>query len=46
MGLSNIRERLQLCYGAKASLTITENPGSGTVATIALPYRSVADAAA
>ena len=46
VGLSNIRERLQLRYGAKASLTITENRGSGTVATISLPYRSVADAAA
>ena len=46
VGLSNIRERLQLRYGAKASLTITENRGGGTIATIGLPYRSVADAAA
>ena len=46
VGLSNIRERLQLRYGAKASLTITENRSGGTVATIALPYRSVGEVAA
>jgi sensor histidine kinase YesM len=46
VGLANIRERLQLLYGAKASLTITENPGGGTIVTITVPYRSVgADAA-
>jgi len=41
VGLANVRERLQLLYGARATLTIAENPGGGTVATIALPYRPV-----
>lgn len=38
IGLSNIRERLALLYGNKASLTITETAGGGTSATITLPY--------
>jgi signal transduction histidine kinase len=38
VGLENIRERLALLYGARASLTVTANPGGGTVATIAVPY--------
>ena len=38
VGLANVRERLSMLYGAKASLTITENPGGGTVATITVPY--------
>ena len=41
VGLANIRERLQLLYGNKASLTITENPGGGTRVTLAVPYRPV-----
>jgi sensor histidine kinase YesM len=45
VGLANIRERLQLLYGAKGSLTITEKPGGGTVATIAVPYRPIEGAA-
>lgn len=45
VGLANIRERLQLLYGTKATLTVTENPGGGTVVTITVPYRTV-DAAA
>jgi sensor histidine kinase YesM len=46
VGLANIRERLQLLYGAKATLTVAENPGGGTVVTITVPYRSLgADAA-
>jgi vacuolar-type H+-ATPase subunit H len=39
VGLANIRERLQLLYGPKASLTITENPGGGTRVTLAVPYK-------
>ncbi|HOB93025.1 MAG TPA: histidine kinase [Aquabacterium sp.] len=39
VGLANIRERLQLLYGNKASLVIAENPGGGTRATIAVPYK-------
>ncbi len=40
VGLANIRERLQLLYGDAASLTLAENPGGGTRATITLPYRT------
>ncbi|WP_082541820.1 MULTISPECIES: histidine kinase [unclassified Rhizobacter] len=40
IGLANIRERLQLLYGSKASLTVAENPGGGTLVTITVPYRS------
>jgi sensor histidine kinase YesM len=46
VGLANIRERLQLLYGATASVTVTENKPSGTVVTIALPYRTIAPGAA
>jgi sensor histidine kinase YesM len=41
VGLANIRERLQLLYGAKAGLTIAENPGGGTRATITVPYKPI-----
>jgi sensor histidine kinase YesM len=40
IGLSNIRERLQLLYGNKASLTVAENPGGGTAVTVTVPYKS------
>jgi hypothetical protein len=42
VGLANIRERLQLLYGNQASVAVTENKPSGTVVTIAVPYRTVA----
>jgi signal transduction histidine kinase len=45
VGLTNIRERLALLYGGAGTLTIAENPGGGTVATIAVPYRSLGSAA-
>lgn len=38
VGLANIRERLQLLYGSRASLSITENPSGGTRVSISLPY--------
>ena len=41
VGLANIRERLQLLYGPRATLTITENPGGGTRVTLAVPYKPV-----
>jgi sensor histidine kinase YesM len=41
VGLANIRERLQLLYGATASVTVAENQPSGTVVSIAVPYRTV-----
>jgi signal transduction histidine kinase len=40
VGLANIRERLQLLHGNKASVTVTENQPTGTVVTITVPYRS------
>ncbi|MDP2004587.1 MAG: histidine kinase [Rubrivivax sp.] len=41
VGLANIRERLQLLYGPRATLTVTENQPSGTVVTITVPYKTV-----
>ena len=38
VGLANIRERLQLLYGGRASLTITENQPAGTRVTVSVPY--------
>ncbi|HKX42519.1 MAG TPA: hypothetical protein VJO99_15280, partial [Burkholderiaceae bacterium] len=42
VGLANIRERLKLLYGNKASMTIGENTPSGTVVTITVPYQAQA----
>jgi hypothetical protein len=44
VGLANIRERLQLLYGSRATLTVAENPGGGTVVRITVPYKTVDDA--
>lgn len=41
VGLANVRERLQLLHGSKASLTVTANQPCGTVVTITVPYRTV-----
>ena len=41
VGLANVRERLQMLYGPKASLTVTENQPSGTVVTITVPYKMI-----
>ncbi len=38
IGLNNIRERLHLLYGNKATLVVAENPPGGTVVTITVPY--------
>ncbi|MDP3615332.1 MAG: sensor histidine kinase, partial [Rubrivivax sp.] len=46
VGLANIRERLQMLYGAKASLTVAENTPSGTVVTVTVPYKTVEGSAA
>jgi signal transduction histidine kinase len=46
VGLANIRERLQLLYGAKATLTVAENAPSGTRVTVTVPYRTVDEAVA
>ncbi len=42
VGLANIRERLQLLYGNRASMTIGENTPSGTIVTITVPYQAQA----
>ena len=41
VGPANIRERLQLLYGNRATLTVAENQPSGTVVTITVPYKPV-----
>ena len=43
VGLANIRERLALLYGAKATLTIANNPVGGTIVTITVPYTTHAE---
>ena len=40
IGVSNIRERLALLYGSKASLVLSEPAVGGTSATITVPYVS------
>lgn len=40
VGLANIRERLMLLYGPKASVTVSENTPCGTKVCITVPYRS------
>jgi len=42
IGLANIRERLQLLYGNKASVIVGENTPSGTTVTITVPYQAQA----
>jgi signal transduction histidine kinase len=46
VGLANVRERLQLLYGAKASVSVTENQPTGTVVTITVPYKPIEENAA
>jgi predicted nucleic acid-binding Zn-ribbon protein len=41
VGLANIRERLQLLYGNRATLTVAENQPCGTVVTVTVPYKPV-----
>jgi sensor histidine kinase YesM len=41
VGLANIRERLQLLYGSKATLSVRENPGGGTAVSVTVPYKSI-----
>ncbi len=45
VGLANIRERLQLLYGPKASLTVAANQPTGTVVSVTVPYKTVAGVA-
>ncbi len=46
VGLANIRERLQLLYGHKAQVAVTENQPWGTVVTITVPYKPIEGAGA
>ncbi len=46
VGLANIRERLQLLFGPRATLTVAENQPSGTRVTITVPYKPVEGAGA
>jgi signal transduction histidine kinase len=41
IGLTNIRERLKLLYGDKASMVVADNQPSGTVVTITVPYQAL-----
>jgi sensor histidine kinase YesM len=41
VGLANVRERLQLLYGSRASLVIAANKPSGVVVTVTIPYMTV-----
>jgi sensor histidine kinase YesM len=36
-GLTNVRDRLKLLYGGRASLEVTENPGGGTIVSLRVP---------
>jgi len=44
IGLANVRERLQLAYGAQASFQLGSNFPSGVAATISVPYRIAQEA--
>ncbi len=46
VGLANIRERLALLYGDRASLEVADNAAGGTVVTITVPYRSLKERSA
>jgi signal transduction histidine kinase len=37
VGLTNLRDRLKLIYGERASLTVGENPGGGALVTVRIP---------
>jgi len=41
-GLSTLRQRLALCFGATATLSLTERTGGGVVATQSWPVREMA----
>lgn len=41
IGLYNINQRLQLCYGADCRLQITSQPGTGTTVSLHLPIAKV-----
>ncbi len=40
VGLANIRERIKLLYGERASVTVADNTPSGTIVTLTVPYQA------
>jgi len=40
VGLANIRERLKLLYGDRASMVVADNEPSGTIVTLTVPYQA------
>jgi LytS/YehU family sensor histidine kinase len=40
IGLANIRERLKLLYGDRASMNVADNSPSGTIVTLTVPYQA------
>jgi signal transduction histidine kinase len=40
IGLANIRERLKLLYGERASMVVADNSPSGTIVTLTVPYQA------
>jgi len=40
VGLANIRERIKLLYGDRASLTVADDTPSGTIVTLTVPYQA------
>ncbi len=40
IGLANIRERLKLLYGDRASMVVADNAPSGTIVTLTVPYQA------
>jgi two-component system LytT family sensor kinase len=43
IGLANVRERLRVIYGASYQLTLSSEPGKGTIARIEIPELMVAE---
>jgi len=37
IGMKNVRERLEVLYGAQASFNVVSNPGRGTLVSIEIP---------
>lgn len=42
-GLAHTRERLEVLHGDRASLVVARHPDGGTIATLALPWRLMAE---
>ena len=40
VGLANIRERIKLLYGDRASMTVADNTPTGTIVTLTVPYQA------